>query len=106
MTERLPKNKSSTQNLESSKNQIAATSYSIEGLIIAKVDLQRALNELKFIDQIVLFYRYLEGEQLDQIANHLNKNQSAMRYTMKTVSQIEQRALRKLRGLLGKEIKN
>ena len=54
------------------------------------IDLENALRELKFLDQVVLLFRYYEGEQLDRIAKRLDMNLTA-------IEMIEQRTIEKLR---------
>lgn len=68
-------------------------SKTLENLILLKIDLERALGDLKFIDQCVLLFRFWEGEQLDKVASRLNMN-------AKAVSAIEQRAIKKLKNMM------
>jgi DNA-directed RNA polymerase specialized sigma24 family protein len=50
----------------------------LENLILTKVDLEQALSELKFIDQMFLLWRFWEGDQLEKIAERLDMNLGAV----------------------------
>lgn len=61
------------------------------------------MQDLRFIDQMVLVYHFIDGQKLDEVVERLNRNQSATKYSLDGVVKIEQRALSKLRKKMGKE---
>ena len=62
----------------------------LEELIQLKIDLQDALEDLGFVEKVVLLHHFWNNKTLGEVASILNKDENATK-------QIEFRALEKLR---------
>jgi RNA polymerase sigma factor (sigma-70 family) len=84
------KDKQHEQGAKSKNSDKPGGPRSLENLLLTKIDLERALCELKLVDQLVLMFRFWEGQKMDEVAKRMSMSAEA-------VKKIQDRAIIKLR---------